>query len=152
MPSLPCPAVPFYRNPTFRPGLAALVGLLRERSYSSHAIGRIFDSVAASGTLEGSLVEPDDMADAEAAFVDNLPEIPFDSPVWGDEMPPISGGSPGHLDGDRRDFEEWLSQVDASYPPADQPESDFPRVKTMADVRADMADVRRWYADHPSPA
>jgi hypothetical protein len=36
-------------------------------------------------------------------------------------IPPVSGGAPGRLDGDVRDFEEWLDQVDQPYPPADQP-------------------------------
>jgi hypothetical protein len=85
MPSLLCPSVPYYRNPTFRPGLAALVELLMGRNYSSHAIGRIFDFVACNGTLEGSLVEEEDMADAEAAFVDALPAIPYDNEVWGED-------------------------------------------------------------------
>jgi hypothetical protein len=36
--------------------------------------------------------------------------------------PPIAGGAPTPTDSDRRDFESWLSQVDADYPPADQDE------------------------------
>src|SRR5262249_46021853 len=55
---------------------------LCDRSYSSHAIGRIFDFVACNGTLEGSMVEDDDMADAEAVFVDNLPPVAWDSEAW----------------------------------------------------------------------
>lgn len=95
MPSLLVPSVPFYRNPQLRNGLAALVELLMDRDYSSHAIGRIFDFVACNGTLEGSLIEEEDMADAEAAFVDALPEIAFDSPAWGEaELMPITGGAP----------------------------------------------------------
>jgi hypothetical protein len=68
-----------------RPGLAALVEHLMMRDYSSHAIGRIFDFVACNGTLEGSLVEDDDMAAAEACFVDALRPVPYDSAAWGDD-------------------------------------------------------------------
>jgi hypothetical protein len=78
-----CPSVPYYRNPQFRPGLAALVELLMDRNYNSHAIGRIFDFVACNGTLEGSLVEEEDMAAAESAFVAALPEVPYGSSAWG---------------------------------------------------------------------
>src|SRR6185312_6133526 len=80
------PSVPYYRNPTFKPGLDALVALLMGRNYSGHAIGRVYDHVAVHGTLEGSMVEPEDMADAESAFVDALPAIDFDSPVWGGDF------------------------------------------------------------------
>src|SRR5262249_35985273 len=101
MPSLLVPSVPFYRNPQLRPGLAALVDFLMGRDYTSHAIGRIFDFAACNGTLEGSIIELEDMADAEAAFVDALPSIGFDSPAWGSvedlddlDIPPLSGGAP----------------------------------------------------------
>jgi hypothetical protein len=59
---------------------------------------------------------------------------------------PVSGGSP--LAGDREDFEAWLTQVDKGYPPADQPASDWPRLKDIEDRRRDQADVRAWYASH----
>jgi hypothetical protein len=131
MPSLLVPSVPYYRNPTFRPGLAALVEFLMGRDYTSHAIGRIFDFVACNGTLEGSLIEAEDMADAEAVFVDAMPPIDFDNPVWGSDddlddldIPPISGGAPEHeyTDQDHADHMAWLDGLDADYPPDDQPE------------------------------
>src|SRR5262249_12797393 len=99
MPSILVPSVPFYRNPQLRPGLAALVEFLMDGDYSSHAIGRICDFVACNGTLEGSLVDPEDMAEAEAIFVDALPPLDFDSPAWGSaeedldglDLPPVCG-------------------------------------------------------------
>jgi hypothetical protein len=47
-------------------------------------------------------------------------------------LPPISGGAPAPTAADRRDFEAWLSQVDAPYPPDDQAEP-----------------MRAWYRRHP---
>ena len=52
------------------------------RDYTSHAIGRIFHHIACSGTLGGSVVEQEDIADAVAVFVDNLSALGFDSPAW----------------------------------------------------------------------
>jgi hypothetical protein len=97
--SLLVPSVPYYRNPQLRSGLAALVAFLMEHNYSSHAIGRVFDFVACNGTLEGSLVEEDDMSEAEAAFVDNLPPIDFSHPVWGDTGPEDDDDDEEPLDG-----------------------------------------------------
>jgi hypothetical protein len=155
MRSLLVPSVPYYRNPQFRPALAALVELLMARNYSSRAIGNVFDFVACNGTLEGSLVALEDMADAEAVFVDALPEIPFDVECWGStedlddlDVPPIAGGSPeadpGPTEADRRDFEAWLSQVDADYPPDAQVEAEVMRAwyrrNPIGDLNADRAD------------
>jgi hypothetical protein len=55
---------------------------------------------------------PDDRPSRSSHFADML--------AWG-IVAPISGGAPTRLDGDVRDFEEWLDQVDQPYPPADQP-------------------------------
>jgi hypothetical protein len=119
MPSLLVPSVPFYRNPQLRSDLAALVEHLMMRDYSSHAISRIFDFVACNGTLEGSLVEPDDMSDAESAFVDALPAVPFDSPCWGSDddldgldVPPVSGGAPEPYQPTPQDWAEYRAHFD----------------------------------------
>jgi hypothetical protein len=62
-------------------------------------------------------VEPDD-------FPDPTPDENWFHPsrdvLKAAGLAPIAGGAP--LDGDRRDFEEWLSQVDQPYPPDDQVE------------------------------
>jgi hypothetical protein len=71
-----------YRNPALRPGLVALVAWLLEQRYSSHAIGRIERYVAVHGTLAGSLIEPEDEAAAEEAFVEALDAVPSDSDAW----------------------------------------------------------------------
>jgi hypothetical protein len=76
------PSVPLYRNPAPRPGLAALVGWLLEQRYSSHAIGWIESHVAVHGTLAGSLMEPEDEAAAEEAFVEGQDAVPGDSDAW----------------------------------------------------------------------
>jgi hypothetical protein len=133
MPSLLVPGVPYYRNPTLRPGLAALVEFLMGRNYSSHAIARVFDFVACNGTLEGSMVEPGDMDAAERAFVDALPAIDFDDPAWGSDddldgldIPPVCGGSP-----EAEPFE--------------------PTPEDLADLAAwsDAVAMRRWYDANP---
>jgi hypothetical protein len=76
------PSVPLYRNPAYRPGLAALVAWLLDQRYSSHAIARIESHVAVHGTLAGSMIEPDDEAAAEEAFVEGLDAVPGDSDAW----------------------------------------------------------------------
>jgi hypothetical protein len=147
MPSLLVPSVPYYRNPQLRPGLAALVEFLMERDYSSHAIGRIFDFAACNGTLEGSLIEPDDMADAEAAFVDNLPALDYHNPAWGSDedledldVPPISDG-PDAPDADPRiRFPGIASLAERMAPPPIAGGSPEPYVPT----EADWEDYRRW--------
>jgi hypothetical protein len=161
MPSLLVPSVPFYRNPTFRPALAALVEFLMGRNYSGHMVGRIFDFAAVHGTLEGSMIEPEDMEAAESTFVDNLPEIPFDNPAWGEpdradtgEYPtaaaPIAAEAP-----DSRDVA--LKLMDAkSLPPLSGGSPEFtPSAEDLADYAAWSAelDARRdaedFYRRHP---
>ena len=80
---LHAPSIPMYRDPAFRPGLAALVEFLVARNYSAHAVGRIFDHVATTGTVAGAEpLDAEDEAGAEAAFVDALPAISFDAEAW----------------------------------------------------------------------
>jgi hypothetical protein len=80
--------------------------------------------------------------DAAMAALEDLPTANGWTP-----LPPISGGAP--LNGDRDDFEAWLSQVDAGYPPADQPASDWPALKTADDRRKDRRDVEEFFRLHP---
>jgi hypothetical protein len=83
MPIILVPGVPFYRNPQFRPGLAALVAFLMGRDYASTAIGKVFDFAATQGTLAGcEWLDPEDEAAAEEAFVDALPELDLTSDAW----------------------------------------------------------------------
>jgi hypothetical protein len=121
MPSLLVPSVPFYRNPQLRPGLAALVDFLMGRDCSSYAIGRIFDFVACNGTLEGSLVEQEDMADAEQVFVDALPAVDVKSPAWGS-------------DDDLEDLD--IRPIGGSGAPEDDSEPFTPTAEDWADYRA----------------
>jgi hypothetical protein len=102
------------------------------RDYTSHAIGGIFYHVACNGTLEGSLVEHEDMADAEAVFVDNVPALGFDSPAWRSGVdlevlddPPVRGGAPDHVftDQDHAGHMAMLDSLDVGYPPQDQPQT-----------------------------
>jgi hypothetical protein len=181
-------AVRLHRNPQLAPGLSALVPFLIDQHYSSHAIGRIEAYVATHGTLAGSIIEPEDEAAAEEAFVASLPAVDASSGSWDrdggvyldvpmliemthpwpvpdggfdddrtippdaallppeldpddddadiaaigrflESLPPISGGAPEPSEADRADFEQWLDQVDADYPPEDQAEQ-----------------MRAWYA------
>jgi hypothetical protein len=94
---------------------------------------------------------------------DGIPDAPDDprSPAPGEmyarlirdghvsAVPPVSGGAP--TPADRADLEAWLDQVDADYPPADQPEDPmaFPPAAGPADRRRAAADVRDWFATHP---
>jgi hypothetical protein len=54
------------------------------------------------------------------------------------------------LDGDVRDYDEWLEQIDRDYPPADQPEGDWPRLAGPEDRRALQADIAAWYRENPN--
>jgi hypothetical protein len=168
MSSVLVPSVPYYRNPTYRPGLAALVEHLMGKDYSSHAIARIFDHVATSGTLEGSLVEAEDMAEAEATFVDNLPELPADSECWDrdtsliidldllrrNEHPfPIPA-----VGDDDRDFDAAMAALeDLNVPPVcgGGPEpteadlQDYGRWSEDIERRRNADEVRAWYRRHP---
>jgi hypothetical protein len=145
--------------------LAALVEHLMMRDYSSHAIGRIFDHVACNGCLEGSLVEPDDMADAEACFVDALRPVDYSSPAWGEpdeatlishEAPdgasvvrrmqakgvlPVSGGAPEPYQPtpeDLADLADWLERLDRERDIAEQRE--FWRRHSIAAFNAERTD------------
>jgi hypothetical protein len=73
-----------YRNPEYRPGLVVLVTWLLENDYSTHAIHHIEDFVAVHGTLAGSMIDPEDEAAAEEAFVSALPAVAGDSEAWDD--------------------------------------------------------------------
>src|SRR5262245_13912029 len=69
--------------------------------------------------LEPPALEPDDAPDARPGY---------GAQCWA-RLYPIAGGAPLERDGDRRDFEAGLAQVDAPYPPDDQAEDPmaFPR-------------------------
>jgi hypothetical protein len=75
--------VPLHRNPTLRPGLAALVEWLMDSDFNAHAIGRIFDYVAVQGTPTGCPELPaEDEAPATAVFCDGLDAVPYSSDAW----------------------------------------------------------------------
>jgi hypothetical protein len=139
MGSILVPSVPIYRNPQLRSGLAALVEHLMDRSYSSHAIGRIFDHVARNGTLEGSLVEPDDMSDAERVFVDSLPALDFDNSCWGehdDLLPRVSGAAP--------EYEEY-----EEYQPTPEDIAELHAWSEHLERLRDIEEQRTWWAANP---
>jgi hypothetical protein len=132
MPSLLVPSVLFYRNPSFRPGLAAVVAVLMERDYTSFAIGKVFDHLATQGTTAGcTYLDREDEEAVEAAFVDNLPELPAASGAWDRDTSVIfdvemlaEGNHPFPIPAcdDDRDFEpaeedwRWLESLDREAP------------------------------------
>jgi hypothetical protein len=108
-------------DPALRDGIGALYcWLLIDRSYSQLARESICRHVAREGTLEGAeFLAADDMAEAEAVFVDALEPVPFDDPAWGEGLDergpadwpatlaeagiaPIAGGSPEPSEADWR--------------------------------------------------
>jgi hypothetical protein len=104
------------------------------------------------------MVDPEDMAAAEAAFVDALGPVAYDSEAWGDEsvwldmellaerqgLAPIAGGAPDGpyepSEADWASYCEWSRELDAS--------GDFPKLKDLEDRRRDREDVGHWYAEH----
>lgn len=79
-----CAAVDAVVNPSIAPGLEALRWHLLDHHYSDVAAFDICHHVLEEGTPAGcSLLEAEDEAAAEAAFVDALPELPYDHECWG---------------------------------------------------------------------
>ncbi len=127
MPSLLCPSVPFYRNPQLRPGLAALIEFLMDRGYDCSPVRwAIYEHAATRGTLEGSPIDPEDMAAAEACFVDALEPVPSDSPAWDD--PAV------YLDAESLLEADAGPDGDHDAPDAD-PHARFPGIATLAERR-----------------
>jgi hypothetical protein len=60
------------------------------------------------------------IADADRSIPAGAVLVPPELEALAAALPPISGGSPTPTEADRRDFEHWLAQADAGYPPADQ--------------------------------
>jgi hypothetical protein len=66
-----------------RHALAAVAVLLGEYGYTPHAAAAICRHVAIHGCLAGAPgLDACDESDAEAVFVAELPEVPYDSPAW----------------------------------------------------------------------
>jgi hypothetical protein len=85
-------SLPLYENPHLVLGLVALGDWLTDRHYSSHAAGHIVHFASVHGTLAGApLLEAEDEAGAEAAFVDALPAACQCNPAWGDDEDPNDG-------------------------------------------------------------
>jgi hypothetical protein len=136
------PSVPLYRNPAYRPGLAALVAWLLDQRYSSHAIARIESYVAVHGTLAGSMIEPEDEAAVEEAFVEGLDAVPGDSDAW--DRP--------HAFVDVESLLEPRRAV-AAEPPAEDRSIPADAVLMPPEVADDLEDdLARFEAEHPVPA
>jgi hypothetical protein len=76
-------SVPLHRNPSLRPGLAALVEWLTEGDYTAHAIGRILDHTAVEGTPTGApCLDPADEYGASSVFCDALDLVPYSADAW----------------------------------------------------------------------
>lgn len=145
MASLLVPGVSLYRNPQFQPGLDALVVWLLERDYCSVIRWGIIDHVATRGTLEGSGVDPEDMAEAEAVFVDALPALDPASDAWDREdffldCAMLAAGShpwPIPVVGD----DDRTIPPDAVVVPPELEPDDF------EPTEADWEELRRWELD-----
>jgi hypothetical protein len=123
-------------------GLAARVAWLLEQRYSSHAMGRIESHIAVHGTLAGSMIEPEDEAAAEEAFVEGLDAVPGDSDAW-----------------DRPDaFIDLESLLEPRRPVAAEPPAEGrsipPGAALMPPELVDDLDddLARFEAEHPVPA
>jgi hypothetical protein len=130
-----------YRNDQLRPALAAMTDVLIDRIYSGESITRILAHAEAEGTLAGcNWLMPEDEAEAEAAFVDALPAIDYDSPSWGAEI----------------DYEAaaraWgWDTVETDAPDAD-PAIGFPGLASLALRRAGIAPVAGGSPDYEPTA
>ena len=61
-------------------------------------------------------------------------------------LPPIAGGASERLETDRHDWEQWLDQVDAGYPPdLEQEASGLPTADQLAAVRNALWPTARHY-------
>ena len=124
-------AIPIHRNPTLRPGLAALVEFLVDHHYSARAILAIEGFTAVNGTPTGcEHLEPDDEAGATDAFTDALEPVLGDSPAWDDPgvfldldslLEPRGTCPIGPPDG----FDEALATFEARHPVRDPLPSSF---------------------------
>lgn len=75
--------VPMCVNPLSFAAALEMSLTLEDLHYSSHARDRIVRHAAATGTLAGCPeLDREDEAVVEAAFVDALPAVPYDSPLW----------------------------------------------------------------------
>jgi hypothetical protein len=159
---LATPSIRLYRNPSLKPGLAALVGWLLDHHYSSHAIGRIENFVAVHGTLAGSMVDPEDEAAAEEAFVAALPEVAGDSPAWDREdifmdVELLAAGIhpwpiPAVGDDDRMEPDDFAAAAleDLALPPVAGGSPDDESEPSEADWRdysewSEALEMKRWY-------
>jgi hypothetical protein len=111
-----------YKNGATIPGRAALSDWLIDRHYSCHARWAISEHIEIHGTLEGSMVEPDDMAEATEVYISALPPIDYDNPCWDKEDFYLdcemleAGTHPWpfvHEDDDRREFPDFDDAMDA---------------------------------------
>lgn len=75
--------VPMYRNPSLRPGLAALDAWLQDGEYTENARGRIVAYTAANGTPTGCIeLDPADEYGASSVFCDAMDLVPYSSDAW----------------------------------------------------------------------
>lgn len=83
-----CSATDCDVNRLIAPGLEALSWHLLEESYSAVTVFDVCHYVLDHGTLEGNgLIFDEDYEAAEAAYVNSLPAVPYDSAEWGEAEP-----------------------------------------------------------------
>jgi hypothetical protein len=79
------PRIPTYTNPLTVSAALELGLTLEDLGYSLHARDRVIRFAAAAGTLAGCPdLDREDEAVATEAFVDAMPAVPLDSPLWDD--------------------------------------------------------------------
>jgi hypothetical protein len=73
-----------YTNPLTVAAALEMGLVLEDLGYSLHARDLAIRHAAATGCLVGSAIDPEDEGAATEAFIDALPEVPLDSPLWDD--------------------------------------------------------------------
>lgn len=160
--------VPFDVNPSLAIALDDLASILRDYHYSEHAVGRIVAYTARQGTPSGCPeLDPEDECDAEAVYVEGLPEVPMDSPAWDREdaflvVEWLAAGVhplPFAAEPDD-DTGEWPVPAEADAPDA-SPHARFPGIASLAERMAlpplsggspeptaeDLSDYGAWSED-----
>jgi hypothetical protein len=74
--------IPMHANPQIVKAADEVMILLKDYGYTPHARDAVWKHIVATGTLEGSAIEREDMVDAENVFLESLPAVSLDSEAW----------------------------------------------------------------------